>query len=94
MYDLDKHLFRLLREEPFFAAVSVRVEKIANKTATPTAGVRYNKGRARFELYYNPDFMKNLSDDEVVGILMHEFYHIILLHVTDRADEDRPSLAP
>ena len=89
MYDLDKHLFRLLREEPFFAAVSVRVEKIANKTVTPTAGVRYNKGRARFELYYNPDFMKNLSDDEVVGILMHEFYHIILLHVTDRADEDR-----
>ena len=44
-------------------------------------GVRYNKEKSRFELYYNPDFIKNLSDDEVVGILMHEFYHIILLHL-------------
>jgi predicted metal-dependent peptidase len=89
MYSLDKQLFRLLKDEPFFASVSTRVEKISSKVATPTAGVRYNKEKSRFELYYNPDFIKNLSDDEVVGILMHEFYHIILLHVTTRADEER-----
>jgi len=89
MYSLDKHIISLLRSEPFFAAVSTQVEKIASKTVTSTMGVRYNKSLARYELYYNPDFVKNLSDDEVIGILMHEFYHIILLHVTSRADEDR-----
>jgi len=85
-FDLNKHTFRLLRNEPFFSAVSRRVNKTAT-TAVPTAGVRVNPDTAQFEMVYNPDFFAKLSDDHKQGVLMHEFYHIIYGHITDRLPE-------
>lgn len=85
-FNLDEHIVSLLRDEPFFAALSRRLEKVAT-TTIPTAGVKFNKDRCRFELYYNPAFMGDIhAQDEkyVKGVLLHEFYHIILLHVTSR----------
>lgn len=29
-------------------------------------------------IYFNPDFMDGLTDDELVGVLLHELHHIIL----------------
>ena len=37
-FDLNMHVARLLMDEPFFASLSRRVNKVAN-TAFPTAGV-------------------------------------------------------
>jgi len=82
-FDLNLHTCRLLMREPFFAALSRRIDKTAT-TAIPTAGVRVNPDRAQFELMYNPGFMAALSDEHKLGVLMHEFYHIILEHVTGR----------
>ena len=90
-FDLDEHIVDLLRDEPFFAALSRRMEKISSR-AVPTAGVRFNDDRCRFELYYNPEFMSSLLDMDrkyVKGILLHEFYHIVLLHVTSRMPEGK-----
>ena len=90
-FDLDEHIVDLLREEPFFAALSRRMEKVSSR-AVPTAGVRFNDDRCRFELYYNPEFMGSLLDMDrkyVKGILLHEFYHIVLLHVTSRMPEGK-----
>ena len=80
-FDLNIHTMRLLMSEPFFAALSRRIDKIKT-TSLPTAGVRVNPVSAQFELFYNPDFMSSLSDEHKVGVLMHEFYHIIFEHVT------------
>ena len=85
-FDLNKHTFRLLRSEPFFSAVSRRINKSAS-TAIPTAGVKLNKETAQFEMLYNPEFFAKLSDEHKQGVLMHEFYHIIYGHVTDRLPE-------
>ena len=82
-FDLNLHTCRLLMREPFFAALSRRIDKTAT-TAIPTAGVRVNQERAQFELLYNPEFMAALSDEHKLGMLMHEFYHIIFEHVTGR----------
>ena len=82
-FDLNLHTCRLLMREPFFAALSRRIDKTAT-TAIPTAGVRVNQERAQFELLYNPEFMAALSDEHKLGVLMHEFYHIIFEHVTGR----------
>jgi len=90
-FNLDEHIVGLLRDEPFFAALSRRMEKVASRSV-PTAGVAFNEERARFELYYNPEFMADmLSQDKkyVKGILLHEFYHIMLLHVTSRMPEGK-----
>ena len=86
-FNLNMHTARLLMREPFFAALSRRIDKVAT-TAVPTAGVRVNRDRAQFELFYNPNFFAALSDEHKLGVLMHEFYHIIFEHVTKRLPSD------
>ena len=82
-FDLNLHVARLLQSEPFFASISRRVNKSAS-TAIPTAGVRVNPETAQFELIYNPSFFEKLTDLERADVLKHEFYHLILGHVTNR----------
>ncbi len=82
-FDLNKHTARLLRNEPFFAALSRKIDKQAS-TNVPTAGVRVNPDTGHFEMLYNPEFFAGISDDHKQGVLMHEFYHLVFEHVTGR----------
>ena len=82
-FDLDLHTYRLLQAEPFFAALSRRINK-SKTNAIPTAGVRLNEGSGTFEMVYNPEFFERLTDKQKLGVLKHEFYHIIFEHVTGR----------
>ena len=82
-FDLNKHVHRLLMEEPFFAALSRRIDKRIDKSI-PTAGVRVNANTGHFEMIYNPEFFEGLPDIERKGVLKHEFYHLIFEHVTGR----------
>ena len=82
-FDLNKHTARLLRQEPFFAALSRKIDKKAS-TTVPTAGVRVNPNTGHFEMIYNPQFFEGISDDHKQGVLMHEFYHLVFEHVTGR----------
>jgi predicted metal-dependent peptidase len=98
-FNLNMHTFRLLDSEPFFAALSRRIDKRATKSI-PTAGVMVNERTGHYEMLYNPDFMNSLIEDcgntkenadnpyrWVRGVLMHEFYHLIYGHVTTRLPE-------
>ena len=82
-FDLNKHVHRLLMDEPFFAALSRRGDKRIDKSI-PTAGVRINPTSGHFEMLYNPDFFDELPDIQRKGVLKHEFYHLIFEHVTGR----------
>jgi predicted metal-dependent peptidase len=82
-FNLNMHVARLLMKEPFFASLSRNVSKTAS-TAIATAGVRVNPDTARFEMIYNPGFFAGLSDVQRLGVLKHEFYHLIFEHVTSR----------
>jgi predicted metal-dependent peptidase len=82
-FDLNRYTFKLLQSEPFFASLSRRIQKRPS-TAIPTAGVRLNKDTAQFEMLYNPQFFEDMADKERLGVLKHEFYHIIFEHVTGR----------
>ena len=82
-FDLNKHTFHLLQSEPFFASISRQIHK-SPSYAIPTAGVRINPHNQQFEMIYNPDFMASLTNPQKLGILMHEYYHIIFEHVTTR----------
>jgi predicted metal-dependent peptidase len=81
------HVARLLREEPFFAALSRTVDKSAS-TAIPTAGVRVNPETGYFEMLYNPEFFQGLTDTHRRGVLIHEFYHLVFEHVLGRKFQD------
>jgi predicted metal-dependent peptidase len=85
-FDLKLHAYRLLMDEPFFAALSRKIEKRASN-AIPTAGVRVCPDTAQFEMIYNPEFFASLSEEHVRGVLKHEFYHLIFEHVTSRKPE-------
>ena len=85
-FDLKLHAYRLLMDEPFFAALSRKIEKRASN-AIPTAGVRVDPETAQFEMIYNPEFFASLPEEQVRGVLKHEFYHLIFEHVTSRKPE-------
>jgi len=86
-FNLNMHVARLLMNEPFFAAISRRVDK-RPMAGIPTAGVRINPVTAQFEMVYNPEFFQGLTDKQKAGVLKHEFYHLVFAHVTDRKPEN------
>ena len=86
VFDLNRHTARLLMNEPFFAALSRRIDK-RRTTAIPTAGVMVDPKTAQFVLLYNPEFFEKLTDIQKLGVLKHEFYHLVFEHVTGRKPE-------
>jgi len=86
-FDLNLHTARLLMSEPFFAALSRRINK-SSSSAVPTAGVKVDKDSGQFVMVYNPKFFEGLTDKERAGVLKHEFYHLVFEHVTGRLPEE------
>ena len=86
-FNLNEHTHRLMVREPFFAALSRRIDKMADKSI-PTAGVRVNPETGYFELRYNPDFFEPLPDAHRTGVIIHEFYHLVFEHVTGRLPDE------
>ncbi len=86
-FDLNKHTARLLMNEPFFAALSRRINK-SSSMVVPTAGVKVDKESGQFQMLYNPDFFEKLTDAERTDVLKHEFYHLVFEHVTGRLPEE------
>ena len=86
-FNLNDHIFRLLQREPFFAALSRRIDK-KEDLSIKTAGVRINPDTSSFELRYNPDFMNSLDDNQKTGVLIHEFYHLVFEHVLGRLPDE------
>lgn len=91
-FNLKLHIHRLLVDEPLFAAISRRMNKTETRSI-PTAGVYVDKDTLQFNLLYNPDFFANMPDNQIKGVLIHEFYHLIFKHVTSRKPENIPNLA-
>ncbi len=85
-FDIDLYMIQLFKKEPFFAELSRRIEKVELRSI-PTIGVRLNPRTVQYELAYNPEFMCTLTFKEIQGVLIHEFYHIVFMHITSR----RPS---
>jgi predicted metal-dependent peptidase len=81
-FDLEYHLYSLLEKEAFFAAISRHVQKAKSKSI-PTAGVRVTED-GNYEMLYNPDFFAKLPPIQRLGVLKHEFYHLVLEHVSER----------
>lgn len=88
-FDLDKYIYQMLTGEAFFAEISRHIDKRAT-TQIPTAGVRMTK-EGQFEMLYNPNFMAKLTPAHRIGVLKHEYYHLVLGHVTDRMPEGKMS---
>lgn len=82
-YNLEKDIYHLLQDEPYFAVLSRCLDKRSTESI-PTAGIKFNPDRLTYELVYNAEFMKNLPDRTKKWVLMHELYHASLGHCQNR----------
>jgi len=69
---MKKARIKLYDEQPFFGHLVQHLNLIETERL-PTAGVD-----DRNNLFYNPDFISGLSDEEVEGVLCHEVMHLAL----------------
>jgi len=83
-FELQPHLVGLLLTEPFFAELIRSITKIRDEKIS-TAGVCVKDND--LYLYWNPRFLANLSNPEIVGLLKHECYHLFFEHCTSRRME-------
>ena len=84
----DKAFFDLYasQEFVFLSSISLEVTKVAD-TGVPTAymaSLRDEDGTYNFTIGFNPDFMNALPLKHQMGIIVHELYHLIFMHVTKR----------
>ena len=89
-FDMNKYAAKLLLQEPFFAALSRRIDK-RETMAIPTAGVRVNPDTGAYEMLYNPEFFGALTEAQRLGVLKHELYHLIFEHCSKRMPEGKMS---
>ena len=85
-YNLEKDIYHLLRDEPFFAVLSRQLDKRPTESI-PTAGIKFNADRLQYELLYNPTFFAELPDHHKKWVLMHELYHASFGHTQNRTLE-------
>lgn len=84
-FDIERHLLTFLQKSTFFAEISRQLTKICTvDKKMPTAAVGYDPISEAITLYYNPNFFKTLTHDQVMGVIRHEFYHLIFNHITFR----------
>ena len=79
--DLSPHLLRMMFDEPFFARI-LRGVNIEFGNDVPTAGVMVKD--ADVHMICNPQFVSDLKDIEIKGLLKHECFHLAFEHCTSR----------
>ena len=82
-FNLDRHLISFLQDTPFFAELSRHIRKTPTDSM-PTAAVAFDPKFDDITLYWNPEFFRGMTDQEIRGVLTHEYYHLIFRHLTER----------
>lgn len=81
-FEIVDHIIRLGWKEPFFSQF-YRIITLVKSDAVPTAGVSVKDNK--FTMYWNSYFMAGLTTEQVEGLLMHEVYHLVYKHCTEKA---------
>lgn len=81
VFRLSRSKVKLVLDHPFFGVISMRLPVVWTDKV-PTAAVDGRK------MYFNPEFVTGLSDDELVFLVAHECMHLMLNHCTRRGNRD------
>ena len=82
MQDIDRGKIQLLIHHPFFSHLLLQlIEKETDEI--PTIGVDGTY------LYYNPDYIRTLTREEVMSALCHEVLHLAWLHLVRQGTRDQ-----
>lgn len=87
MDEIDQSLFKLYTEEPLLGMVGLYLGKYADfkcKTAYVMCDKTHN-----LRLGFSPEFMSTLPANHKLGVLKHEYYHVIFMHILGRQPTDK-----
>jgi len=79
---VKRAMSRIVLKQPFFSMILLN-QKLQYTDQIPTMGVN---GTC---IYVNLEFVRNLTPDEVIGVLIHECMHLCWNHITRRGTRDR-----
>lgn len=76
---ITKARVALVTSQPFFGVLALQMGAIEERSipTMATDGVR---------LLYNPDFVMKLTEEELVGVWIHEIFHVIFFHHVRRGE--------
>lgn len=72
---------KLVLQHPFFAAIALG-RKYEETDQIPTMATD------GYKILYNPEFVNKLTFQEVTGVVVHEMYHILLMHMIRLGDRN------
>jgi predicted metal-dependent peptidase len=78
---LQRSVARLILRHPFLATLALRLERVED----PSAGTAWTDG---VRLAVDPAWFGELDDDQRVGLVAHECYHVALAHHLRRGGRD------
>jgi len=68
--------------EPFYGDILVQTDFIADYTVKTAATNGLN-------IIYNPNYVKDLTDEQVTFLILHELYHCLLYHIPRMGNKDK-----
>lgn len=86
-YCFEREIVDLMQNEHFVGPLSLRIPKVQDWNCE-TAYIRVGSD-ANIRMGYNPEWLRRMPSKHRVGIFIHEFLHVALMHVTERNVEDR-----
>lgn len=86
-YDMNPAIIETMMTEPFLGRFAMEILK-KEDWKVETAYVGVSKESRGIVLGYNPDFMRSLSMKHRVGVIKHEYYHVLFSHLTSRSGSD------
>ena len=78
---LSMSMLRLRKASPFFATLALHA-RFVESPDVPTAATDGS------DIFYNPEFLGELTDPHLDGVMLHEVLHAALAHVTRRGRRD------
>lgn len=77
---MKKAIIKLQSRQPFFAYLSLylKFHKAEKGQLPPYAGMGVSPSG---DLYYNEEWVNNLDDEEMIGVISHEVLHLALVHL-------------
>lgn len=80
---IQKARMRLVMYHPFFATLALRLVMVED--AKIAGDTMCTDGK---HIFYNPEFVSNITDDELMGVIAHEALHPGFLHHTRMGARD------
>lgn len=74
----------MIVDEPFFGHIAMQLILVERETMNPPT-----MATDGYRLYYHPDYVMSISDEELQGVIAHEVGHIALMHMLRRGNRER-----